>query len=501
MKVTKEDLENCEVIMTVEIEDKQKTRLLEKAAKRIAREVRIPGFRPGKAPYRTIVNKFGLEAVQNEAMEDLTSDIFQKALEEAEVTPYAQASLDEVEWEPLVMKVKIPVEPVVELEGYRDIRVDFETPEATDEELNEELERLQDQQATFEVVERAAAQDDLVAVTISEKDIESGEMVQEEHDLDITILEPDEERTTPDVGPQLVGLTVDEHKVFNHTYPEDYAQSDLAGKEVEVYVKVNTVSEKELPELDDDFAGLIGDYETLDALKEKLSDDIISRKQYDIDRELMDGVLDQALDTIKDIKWPAILEDQELDGAVERQKGDASRQGMDWQTYLQTQQMTEDELRESLREDAHDSIRRSLLLSKIIELEELQLDSDALRQQAEFMSMIYGQNPEMANSFRSPAGLQLLANNMLMDQARSFLLRVAKGEVEAEEIAAAEEAAKKAAEEAELATEADTIEGEVVAEVEEEASSEDSAAEEPEVTTEAVQSSEDDETDTKADGE
>ncbi len=197
MKVTTQKLDNCEVLMTVEIDDKQKNRLLEKAARRISRQVRIPGFRHGKAPYRIVINKFGVEAVQEEAIDDLTKDIFQQALEEAEITPFAQASLDEIEWEPLTMKVKIPVGPVVELGNYSDIRLEFEAPEVTDEEVGEELERLKDREATDAPDERAATVGDQSAVMLSEKDLETGTMVAEERDFNLRDQESDENKAAP----------------------------------------------------------------------------------------------------------------------------------------------------------------------------------------------------------------------------------------------------------------------------------------------------------------
>ena len=461
MKVTTQEIADCEVLMTVEVDDKQKSKLLEKAARRIAKQVRVPGFRPGKAPYRVIVNKFGIEAIQNEAMEDLTKDIFQKALEQAEITPYAQASLDDVGWEPLTMTVKVPVEPIIELGNYRDIRVEVEPPEITAEEIQEGLERLQDQQATYETVERAAQLGDQVKVQVSEKDLESGEMLVEEREYNLTIQEPDEERDSPDIGTQIIGLTSGEHKLFNHTYPEDYFQENLAGKQVEVFAQAESVQQKNLPELDDDFVALIGDYDTLDELKEKVKDDVARQKQQAVDGKLMTEVIEQAMGLAENVKWPAALEDQELDNAVEQQKQQASREGMDWQMYLQTQGKEEDEFRESLRAGVQDNLRQSLIMSKIIEQEALEVDPVELQRQAEFMVMLSGGTQEASQAFTSPAGLRMLANNLLVEKANQRLLSIAKGEVEdaetdAQETSEEEEETVETEEEAEE-TSPDTI--------------------------------------------
>ena len=113
LNVTTDPLENCEVLMTVEVDEKQTDNLLKTAAGRISRQVRIPGFRPGKAPYRVIVQRFGEDVVRNEALEDLSKSVFEQALKQTDVEPYAPASLEDVSWDPLVMKVRVPVAPVV----------------------------------------------------------------------------------------------------------------------------------------------------------------------------------------------------------------------------------------------------------------------------------------------------------------------------------------------------------------------------------------------------
>ena len=126
MKVTTEQLERCETLLTLELDPKDEQELLKKAAQRIAREVNIPGFRRGKAPFNTIVRRFGLEVVQQEAIEKMGDKLLKDALKQAEVEPYAQVQLDDVSWNPLVLKLRVPTEPKVELGDYRTIRLDAE---------------------------------------------------------------------------------------------------------------------------------------------------------------------------------------------------------------------------------------------------------------------------------------------------------------------------------------------------------------------------------------
>jgi len=477
LKVTTETPKDCEVLLTVEIDDRQKDKVLQKAARRIAKQVRIPGFRPGKAPYNLMVNRFGLEAIQDEAMEELTSAVFQNALKEADVTPYAMASMESIEWEPLVMKIKVPTEPVVELGNYRDLRVEFEKPEVTPEELDHELEHLKDSYATFVPMERPAEVGDLVSVTIDEKDAESGEVLSTDQSIEITLREAAEMDDEPDWATHLAGLSADDEAVFTHTFADDYPNAQYAGKTVEISASVETVKTKEEVELNDEFASLVGDFDTLDDLKAQIEEDMVARTQNEIDMDLIGTVLEQVVDGAKTIKWPAIMEEEEIYSSIDYQR---KQSGLDMDSFLKTQGKTLEELQEEKRETVQKSLKTALVLSKVVELEGLQVDGTEIRQQAEWMVMLSGGSEEAAEAFASPDGLRMLANNILSDKARARLLAIAKGELEEEEEAAdAEDEAEATsnddtAAEAELDPEAETTaeadpEAEAVADQETEA--------------------------------
>jgi trigger factor len=457
LKVTKENLDNCEVLMTVEIDDRQKDKLLQKAARRISRQVKIPGFRPGKAPYRVILNRFGIEAIQEEALEDLTQNVFKSALEEADLTPYAQASLDEIEWEPLVMKIKVPVEPVVELGDYQNIRLDVPEIEIAAEEIAGQLEEMRERYTTYSPVDRPAEAGDLVSVTIWEKALDSDEMLVEEDEDELTLEEPEPDDPEPVWLVHLTGLSAGEQKIFTHAYDEDYEDEDYAGKEIEFTVVVNTVKVKEEVELDDEFASLVGDFDTLDELKQKIEDELKAQQQRDLDNELTAEMIDQIIEGAKTIKWPLSLEERELDQTLEDQENRLKKVGLDINAYLKTQQKTLEEYREELRESVRNNLKASLALNKVIELENVSIDSAEVVDQAEMMVALSGGTQEAAEAFQSPAGLRLIASNLLNNKVRQRLAAIAKGEVE-QETEQEEETASP--EEEEEATEAAVVEEE-----------------------------------------
>jgi len=354
LKVTKETTDKCEVILTVEIDEKQKQKILQKAARRIAKAVNVPGFRPGKAPYNIIVSRFGEEAIQEEAVDDLTTKVYQDAIKEAEVSPYGPASLEDISWEPLVMKIRVPTEPVVELGNYRDVRVEAEPVEVTDEDVQQELERLRERFATVSPVEREAKIGDLVSVSVKETDPESGEEV-DSWEREIEVVEKTDEDGVPDFAAQVLGKKAGDVVEFSHTYPEDFFDDQLAGKTVNIVLTMQEVKEREDIPLDDDFASLVGDYESLEDLKTKLREDLLRQKELAQESKLTDEALEKIIAGAT-IKWPSTLEEQELDDAVQREGAALQQYGIDFETLLKIQNKTAEEFRNDLRPRVQDNL-------------------------------------------------------------------------------------------------------------------------------------------------
>ncbi|MEW5961465.1 MAG: trigger factor family protein, partial [Chloroflexota bacterium] len=168
MKVTTTELERCEVLLTIEFEPEKEQDLLKKAAKHFASEIKIPGFRPGKAPFNTIVRRVGMEALQQKALEDIDK-LVKNAVTETGVQPYAQMQLEKVGWEPLVIELKVPVQPKVELGDYRGLRLEAKTAEVSAEDIDKALKSIQEQHATWTPVERPSEIGDLISMTVTQK--------------------------------------------------------------------------------------------------------------------------------------------------------------------------------------------------------------------------------------------------------------------------------------------------------------------------------------------
>jgi trigger factor len=434
LKVTTDTLENCEVLMTVEVDEQQTQKLLKSAAQRISKQIRIPGFRPGKAPYRIIVRRVGEETVRNEVLDDLSQSVFKQALEQAQLEPYALASMEDVTWDPLIMKVRVPTAPVIELGDYRALRLEVEPVEVSQPEVGQALEELQEEHAVLTPVERPVQLGDVVAMAVKER--AGDEALADNENLEYELVEIDEEHPGPDLSKPLIGLSAGDEKEFTVTYPESATDSRYAGKEVMVSVKVHGVKEKELYSLDDEFAQTVGDFDTLQELKEKLTEDIRQRKERESDDALGQQALQRLIEGAKRVEWPKALEEEEIDRALDEQDRRLQQSGLNLETYLIMQKKTREQLREDFRSPVQERLRRSLVLGKLIELENLSIAGHEVTGQIDRLSMLAGeQGPELRQALAAADNVRFIANDLLTSKAMEQLVQIVKGkvvEVEAE---------------------------------------------------------------------
>ncbi len=428
MKVTTEELERCETLLTLEIDPRDEQELLKKAAQRIAREVNIPGFRRGKAPFTTIVRRFGLEVVQQEAIEKMGDKLLKDALKQAEVEPYAQVQLDDVSWDPLVIKLRVPTEPKVELGDYRAIRLDAEPVEVTDEDVENTLKRLQEQVATWSPVERPAQLGDLISMTITERD---GEKVLIENEaVEFELVEPPaaEDTSQIDLTTPLLGLSAGESKTFTIKYPANFKNVDYAGKEITITADVSGVKEKELDPLDDDFAQEVSDFDTLEELKANIRNNLFSQRQYQADIKLGSEAVDKLIEAAPLIEWPLAMEEAEIDDEVERLERRVKEAGLTLDSYLQMQQKTREEWREGLRENVVKRLKRGLVLGKVAELEKLDVSHSEILEQAKMIAdLTRGGEQLWRNIISSPTQQAAIANDVISNKAIERLGAIARG--------------------------------------------------------------------------
>jgi trigger factor len=439
LKVTAERLENCQVELTIEVDEERVEQELRRVARRVSKRRRIPGFRPGRAPYDAVLRLFGKDALYQEVLEDLGQAVFKEALEKEGIEPFAQAELMDVQFEPMVLKMVVPVAPIVELGDYRQLRLTPPEVTVSDEEVEAALKRIQAQHGQWQPVERPAQLDDQAIVDI-ESTVE-GEVVLSNQERAL-LLKAESPYPVPEFNEQIVGMVIGEDREFDLTYPENLANEKLAGKESHFKVHLHDLKELVLPELDDDLAKTVGDFETLDDLKAKVHEGLQAEAEREAENRFADEVLTATVERAR-IEFPLVLLEGELDRLLEEQdRFLRQREGLNLDNWLEINKKSGEEYRDEVRPRAEERLKRGLALGKVVELEGIKLEEEEVEDQIERMSLPFGEEADKARDvFSSPDSMRSIASDLLTSKALQRLMAIAKGEVEEGEIDEVDEAA------------------------------------------------------------
>ena len=443
LQIETEHLEDQSARLVVSIDTERVDKAKKAAASRIAQEVNIPGFRKGKAPYRVIVQRYGEGVILEEVLETLGQDVYKEALDETGLSPYAPGSLVDVALDPMVLTYTVPLEPVVELGPYREIRVSYEEETVEESDIEDFLQQLRDQQATLEPVERAVALNDVARVDIvGHIKTEDGEDEDTpEPWLDVTEVRVlvTEESTYPVPGfpKKLIGLSAEDEESFEITLgDDDDLPEDLQDATIAFNVKVHEVLERDLPELDDEFAQSASDEETLDALRDRIREDMAANAIRLSRRNYMEKVY-EALEENASVRFPDVMLDEQIDSMVSELDTEFRGQGLNIDEYLKMNDQSMEELREDLEDDAASAIRRALMLREVIQHEGLKISDAEIDDEIQTMVLSFGTQATLAQQFFGSDEARLsIENRLLSDKGVDRLIAIAKGEApELEEIA------------------------------------------------------------------
>jgi len=429
LKVTTERLQNCQVELTIEVDEERVEQELRRVARRVSKRRRIPGFRPGKAPYDVVLRFFGKDALYREALEDLGQAVFKEALEKEGIEPFAQAELVDFQFEPMVLKMMVPVAPIVELGDYRQLRLTPPEVTVNDEEVEAALKRIQAQHSQWQPVERPAQLGDQATIDI-ESTVE-GEVVLSNQERAL-LLRAESPYPLPGFNEQIVGMGIGEDREFDLTYPENLANEKLAGKESHFKVHLHDLKELVLPELDDDLARTVS-IETFDDLKAKVREGLQAEAEREAESRFASEVLTATVERAR-IEFPPVLLERELDNLLEEQdRALRQREGLNLDNWLEINKKSKEEYRDELRPRAAERLKRGLALGKVVELEDITVEEEEVGTQIERMSLAFGEQADKARDvFSSPDNMRSIASDLLTNKALQRLVAIARGEVEDE---------------------------------------------------------------------
>lgn len=465
MNIDKQYQEDHSVKLIVDVDQEKMNTYKRRAATKISSRSKVPGFRPGKAPYEIVVRTFGDAAITEQAVDLFIDAEYSNILKEADVNPGASGTLESIDnVEPPKFTFRVPLAPEVDLGDYHAIRMsyDWQAPEQKD--VDAALEELRQMYATTENVDRPIEEGDYILVDVSS---ETTELNRTGFASFVRSEDRDNEWPFSGFAKQLIGLKAGESKAVQHTFPEDWEVEELKGKSVEISATVKTVRGVTLPDIDDEFARMTGAGETVDALKEAIKKDVEKRSQDAYD----DTYFVELIEKIKEvatIKYHEHTLEHEGEHVLSNLSDRLAQQSMDLDTYFKVRETTREKfIEEEVKPVAKKRLERSLILDEIVRKEKLQLDNEAL--DAEYNTTINNLATQGMNFSKIPGGRkgqkQLSeviamesASRVMTRKALDMLKAIAIGEykpveeakAEESEIAPAEEEQEKA-EEAEAA--------------------------------------------------
>ncbi len=426
MKVTQEDTVQSQTVLQVELEPDDVERYLSWAYKRVVQKVNIPGFRKGKAP-RAIVERFvGREALLNDALDYMVSDTTLRAVDQQELKAAASPEVEIEKLDPTIeLKMTVPLVPDVDLGNYRELRVPFQEPEITDEQVQGSLEQLRKEIAPWEPVDRQVQLGDMLTLDVNGHI--DGKQILDEKDV-VYIVEEDNQRPFPGFSQKLAGLSKGLEQDFTLTIPEDYPNPDVASKECQFVVTAKEIKEQKLPDLDDEFAKSVGEgYDDFNTLQEKMRENLKEHANLHAKQEYREAAVDVLVNQAQ-LELPPLLVEREMDKIVQENQEALERQQIDMEQYLASVGKTEEQLREESREDAVKRLQRSWVLTKLLELENIKVEEEEVESRVESMTAGSSQNSQqLRRLFGSERGKESIRGSLLTEKVIDKLAVITKG--------------------------------------------------------------------------
>ncbi len=468
MNLQIERTENHRAQFTIEIESQQLEDAKRKAARKISRQVRIKGFRKGKAPYGLVLRHVGEGAVLEEALEALGDVLYKQALDASKVAPYGPGVFEDFKPEPSPAFVfSVPLQPVVDLKEYLDVRLDFEESVVTDSEVDDALKEMRMRQVEvlddeIEVAgpghrvtiavdsefvdgdppDEATETDAEDALTAENGEADAGEeetapYIPKKGDTFVKddntkiILDPNADPFVHGFVGNLIGAERGSDVLFELTIPDDDAEETIIGRRVSFVVTIKEIEAISVPELDDEFAGRIsrerGD-EALDAagFRQSIQDDLLRAAQDDARMEYSANVLQEIVEGAE-IQYSDLMLNERIDDMIREFEGNLRQQRLRLEDYLSLTNSSEEELREQYRDDAIESLRQTLVLRELVSAQEIEISDEDLELRLDDIIGDYGARPELREVFDRPWMRDNIRNELVMNHLNAHLAAIGQG--------------------------------------------------------------------------
>lgn len=435
MKTTFISKENNEVKFTMDFTAEEFEAAVVKAYQASKDQFMIDGFRKGKAPRSIIEKHYGEGIFFEDAINNLFGESYPQAVKELELEVIDSPAADFSEigkGKPLTVTITVPVYPVVEVKDYMGVEVEQQEAAVTEDAVNSELEMLQKRNARMVVAERPVEEGDTVILDyagfVGEEQFEGGTAERQELKIGSGMFIPGFEE-------QLVGAEADSDKDVTVTFPEEYHAPELAGKEAVFHCHIHEIKFEELPELDDEFAKDVSEYDTLDELKKSTEE----RLQKNADLAALNAAKDAVIEKVYEAnkpEVPAVMVEDEIDRMAQELDQQLRYQGLSLQQYLQFMQKDAKAFREELRADAEKKVATRLVLMSIVEAEKIEVSEEELEEELKDMAKAYNVDTDQIKTMIGEESMPFFKKDIKLKKVINLLYdnaKITKVEKKAEE--------------------------------------------------------------------
>ena len=422
MKITQDDIEQCQTVLHIELDEEDIDPYLNKAYKKVVSRVNIPGFRKGKAPRSIIEQYFGKESLINEELDSMLPELTSKAISQQELDIVGMPSISLEKMDPISFSATVPLTPTIDLGDYSSIRVKRKSTRITKKVIDERIEQLRTSVAAWEPADRKIQTGDMVSANIV--GVHNDDEVINEPD-GVYLISEEIERPFPGFANKLIGLESDKPSTFELDIPKDFNDEKLAGNTISFNVTVKDIKERILPEVTDEFAQSLGaEYEDLDSLKSEIRKSLKSEAEAEAIRDFRENIISELIDNAT-IELPPLLVQLESEHMVNEQERMVQQANMVLDDYLQSIGTTREQLIEESRTEAVNRLNRSFILSKLADIEEVEVSNEEIETRIE--ELFADSEENLPNASQTIEMKDYLERSMKMEKTIERLEQIAEG--------------------------------------------------------------------------
>ena len=421
MKTTVEKLENNIVKLDIEIDAETAEKEYNKACKRLAQRVNIPGFRRGKAPRAILEKNLGAETIKRDVLEYMLPNVFSQAIIDNNLNIITEPAVESFNFKlgsPVKVVAKVELKPEVKFEQYKDLEVEVEEFKTAEDAMEREINELTQKFTTFQTVDRKSTDKDVV--TMDFEGSVDGELIQGGSAKNY-MLDLEHSNFIPGFAEQLVGHAAGEEFTIDVTFPENYHDEKLNGKPAQFKIKINEVKEKVKPELNDELAQKVGNFKTVDELKADIQKYLDGSAKIENDKRSANKLFETILSKMTVDVQPTMIE-REKQALLSDFKQKVAQSGVNWDDVMK--QDGPEKIDEELAKEALNRIKNSLMMSEIAKLENIQVTAQDLEQKIAELAMMYQTDKDtiFKEVSKNTAMIQSLSQQALSQKVTKFLL-------------------------------------------------------------------------------